>query len=72
MFGNGKIEPETTASLPAHGARAHASVNAALSPSEADLAYARAAAAEALARGTKDTSHPGENPHTGARGCRFA
>jgi surface antigen len=68
MFGNGK-EADTTASIPPTVAEARASVNAALSPSEADLAYARAAATEALARGTKDSSHPWENPHTGARGA---
>ena len=37
-------------------------------PSESDLAYARAAAAEVLTRGGKDTSVPWENPQTGARG----
>ena len=37
-------------------------------PSEVDLAYARAAAADALTRGTKDNSTPWENPHTGAGG----
>ncbi len=37
-------------------------------PSEADLAYARAVAAEALARGSNDSSIPWENPHTGAGG----
>lgn len=37
-------------------------------PPDADLAYARAVAAEALARGGKDTSVPWENPHTGANG----
>jgi surface antigen len=37
-------------------------------PSEADLAYARAVAAEALARGAKDASIPWENPQTGAGG----
>lgn len=68
MFGGEKGEPEITASLPVRMTHAQASVNAALSPSEADLAYARAAATEALARGAKDTSHPWENPHTGARG----
>jgi len=69
LFGNGKAEPDTTASLPAQVADAQASVaNAALSPSEADLAYARAMVSEALTRGGKDTSHPWENPHTGARG----
>jgi surface antigen len=37
-------------------------------PSEADLAYARAVAADALARGSKDNSIPWENPNTGAGG----
>jgi hypothetical protein len=37
-------------------------------PPDADLAYARAAAAELLNRGGKDLSLPWENPHTGARG----
>lgn len=68
MFGNSK-EPETTAALPVNVIEARASVNAALPPSEADLAYARAAATEVLARGEKDISHPWENPHTGARGA---
>jgi surface antigen len=61
VFGGGKSEPETTASLPPNLTQAHASV-------KADLAYARAAASEVLARGGKDMSHPWENPHTGARG----
>jgi surface antigen len=37
-------------------------------PSDADLAYASAAAAAALAKGGKDLSAPWENPRTGARG----
>ena len=37
-------------------------------PPEHDLAIARAAVSELLARGGKDTSMPWENPHTGARG----
>ncbi len=45
-----------------------ASLSQAGAPSEADLAYARAVAAEALARGGKDASIPWENPHTGAGG----
>src|SRR5262249_58217392 len=35
---------------------------------EVDLAYARAAAAEALSRGSRDASLPWQNPHSGARG----
>ena len=37
-------------------------------PSDFDLAYARAAALDALARGGKDNSVPWENPQTGAGG----
>jgi surface antigen len=41
---------------------------AAAAPSETDLNYARAAAAEAIARGAKDSSIPWANPQTGAGG----
>ena len=37
-------------------------------PPAGDLAYARAAASDVLARGRKDDSAPWENPNTGARG----
>jgi hypothetical protein len=37
-------------------------------PPDADLAFARAAVSEVLARGNKDASQPWENPHSGARG----
>jgi surface antigen len=37
-------------------------------PSEVDLAYARAAASDALARGGKDSSVPWQNPQSGAGG----
>ena len=37
-------------------------------PSDADLAYARAAAIAVLRRGEKDSSPPWENPSSGARG----
>jgi len=37
-------------------------------PAESDLAVARAAASEVLAKGGKDISIPWENPRTGARG----
>jgi len=37
-------------------------------PSEADLAYARAAASDVLARSGKDASVPWQNPNTGAGG----
>jgi surface antigen len=37
-------------------------------PAEGDLAIARAAAREVLAKGRQDASMPWENPRTGARG----
>ena len=37
-------------------------------PTETDLAFARNAASDVLARGEKDASQPWENPETGARG----
>jgi 17 kDa outer membrane surface antigen len=37
-------------------------------PAEGDLAFARAAASEVLAKGGEDASMPWENPTTGARG----
>lgn len=37
-------------------------------PTDADLAYASAAAADVLTKGHKDMSAPWENPRTGARG----
>lgn len=61
----GSSDLDVTGSIPTSVARANASVGA---PSEADLAYARAAATEVLAKGGKDASHPWENPNTGARG----
>jgi surface antigen len=37
-------------------------------PADVDLAYARAAASDVLARGGKDASVPWQNPQTGAGG----
>ena len=37
-------------------------------PSETDLAYARAVAADVVGHGAKDSSIPWENPNTGAGG----
>jgi surface antigen len=60
--------PQATGSIKASdnvssGAPAKASPQA-----ELDLAYARAAAADALSRGSRDASLPWQNPHSGARG----
>ncbi|HEY7663050.1 MAG TPA: RT0821/Lpp0805 family surface protein [Xanthobacteraceae bacterium] len=48
--------------------RAGAAQATAAAPAEADLAIARAALGELLAKGGKHTSAPWENPKTGARG----
>ncbi len=57
---------EQTGSLPQPAVQAAPAADAV--PSEFDLAYARAVAADALARGGKDNSVPWQNPHTGAGG----
>ena len=59
-------DPPVTGSIAVPAAPA---VMASVSPrSDADLAYARAAASDALARGGKDSSVPWQNPETGAGG----
>ena len=63
LFG-GSDKADTTGSItPPPGAQGVAEM-----PPEGDLAYARAAASDVLARGGKDASAPWENPQTGARG----
>jgi hypothetical protein len=60
-------DPVTTGSIASPAARAGPSASA--SPrAEVDLAYARAAASDALARGGKGASLPWQNPDTGAGG----
>jgi surface antigen len=63
MFAKGNAAPvERTGSIRTN------SVSAAGVPYDGDLDAARAAVAEVLAKGGKDTSMPWENPSTGARG----
>jgi len=60
----GSDKTDTTASIkPPPGAKAAEEL-----PPDADLAFARAAASDVLARGSKDASQTWENPTTGARG----
>jgi surface antigen len=66
MFSKNDADVEQIGSI-ARSAHAANAANVA-QPSEADLAYARVVAAEALARGGKDASIPWENPNTGAGG----
>lgn len=57
-------QPETTASI----APELVSTNSNHAPSDADIAIASAAAADALSKAGSDASMPWENPHSGARG----
>jgi surface antigen len=67
IFPKGEADVEHTGSTAADNRRpVDADYNAA--QSEVDLAYARAVAADALARGGRDISIPWENPHSGAGG----
>jgi surface antigen len=67
-------DTQTTGSIASAGRGAQASFSPSGQAAEAslpvstDLAYARAAASDVLARGGKDSSVPWENPHTGAGG----
>jgi surface antigen len=66
MFSKADADVEQTGSIA--GPSRQANTASVATPSEVDLAYARAVAADALARGSKDSSIPWENPHTGAGG----
>jgi hypothetical protein len=67
VFPEGPANTDRTGSI-GKPARPIADADAAALPSETDLAYARATAAEVLARGGRDMSVPWENPQTGAGG----
>ena len=66
MMTKSEADAEQTGSVPPDGRVGRVAQAVALS--EADLAYARAVATDALGRGTSDSSIPWENPHTGAGG----
>jgi surface antigen len=65
LFGQDEPKAEVTGSIASH---ADATAQAGAAPAATDLAYARAAATQALAIDGKTTSVPWENPQTGARG----
>ena len=67
MFSKPDADAEVTGSISRPGTQ-HAAHAAAAQVSEADLAYARAAAADVLARDAKDNSVPWQNPQTGVGG----
>jgi surface antigen len=60
--------PQATGSISDSGKAAAGSPARASLQADVDLAYARAAATEALSRGSRDASLPWQNPHSGARG----
>lgn len=60
-------DSDVTGSI-SHPAGQSGSVAGSSGPADVDLAYARAAASDALARGTTDSSVPWQNPQTGASG----
>jgi surface antigen len=66
----GSVTPKSAADVEQTGALGSPAQQAegTTPPPEIDLAYARAAAAEAVARGRKDDSVPWSNPNTGASG----
>ncbi len=68
MFSKPDADVEQTGSITHSTAADSAHDAAAAEPSPIDLAYARAAAAEALARDTKGNSVPWRNPDTGVGG----
>jgi surface antigen len=67
MFSKPEADGEMTGSVGAPGMQ-RADLVAAGPVSEADLAYARAAAADVLAHGAKKNSVPWQNPQTGVGG----
>jgi surface antigen len=68
MFSKSDADVEQTGSIAGSTAADSALAAAATEPSPADLVYARAAAADALARDTKGNSVPWRNPQTGLGG----
>lgn len=63
LFGGSEKSDTTGSVTPPPGAKGVGQL-----PPDGDLAFARAAASDVLARGGKDASAPWENPSTGARG----
>jgi surface antigen len=64
----GTIKPSANAASGRPSKSSSQALQQASPQAELDLAYARAAAAEALSRDSRDASLPWQNPHSGARG----
>lgn len=67
IFPKSQLDVDQTSSI-GRPVKAPADANSGGPPPEVDLAYARATAAEVLARGGRDLSVPWQNPQTGAGG----
>jgi surface antigen len=65
MFSKNDSDRQPTGSIARRDGQSAAT---ATPPSEIDLAYARAAASDVLARGARDSSVPWQNPQSGAGG----
>ncbi len=60
--------PQVTGTINPPAGAPSTALSSAAPEAELDLSYARAAAAQALSRGSRDASLPWQNPHSGARG----
>jgi surface antigen len=60
--------PQVTGTINTPPGAASGATGPASPQAELDLAYARAAAMQAVSRSSRDTSLPWQNPHSGARG----
>ena len=69
LVSTGKSGPQVTGTINPPANAPSSTPTKSSSQAELDLAYARAVAAEALSRGSRDdASLPWQNPHSGARG----
>ncbi len=68
LLSKDEADGDVTGSIGRPAQRADRAAAAARQPSESDLAYASAAASDALAHSGKDSSVPWQNPDTGAGG----
>jgi surface antigen len=68
LVSTGESGPQVTGTINPPANASSSTLSKSSSQAELDLAYARAAAAEALSRGSRDASLPWQNPRSGARG----
>jgi surface antigen len=68
LVSTGESGPQVTGTINPSANASSGTLPKSSSQAELDLAYARAVAAEALSRGSRDASLPWQNPHSGAGG----